>query len=298
MASQAQQGMMMSDQERALCAARSNHVDYAARDAMHYLGNYERIIPANLTRMMENAHDWEHLPFVHASSFAGIDCLDQGPWGWRARLHLPQDKGGGTQLLDLIADNERHYWVSTVFYGIGEGIEIHTQATQYDDQHIKVDVGFYLPEAPPNEEMAAMVLSYMQSQYATLYDEDAALMQGRQAALGARKKRPAYKDELTEICLGPLSEFATDKAHHLDTPNGAVVLRHVDGHWTVHDAVCPHMLGPLEGDCLKDGVLICPWHGYRFDVESGKNLDDKCGGLRQYWRVDIVDNELRLVPNR
>lgn len=31
-------------------------------------------------------------------------------------------------------------------------------------------------------------------------------------------------------------------------------------------SICTHLGGPLE---LKDGELVCPWHGARFDAASG-----------------------------
>lgn len=34
---------------------------------------------------------------------------------------------------------------------------------------------------------------------------------------------------------------------------------------------CPHRGGPLQA-C--DGLLICPWHGYRYDATTGECLDD------------------------
>jgi hypothetical protein len=37
---------------------------------------------------------------------------------------------------------------------------------------------------------------------------------------------------------------------------------------------CPHRLGPLDLDAACDGVVTCPWHGYRFDIETGVCLDD------------------------
>lgn len=34
---------------------------------------------------------------------------------------------------------------------------------------------------------------------------------------------------------------------------------------------CPHRGGPLaEGSLDEEGVVICPWHGYSFDVRTGK----------------------------
>jgi nitrite reductase/ring-hydroxylating ferredoxin subunit len=45
----------------------------------------------------------------------------------------------------------------------------------------------------------------------------------------------------------------------------------------VTDAECPHNRGPLEQGRLQDGVLTCPWHWYRFDVETGH-----CTTTRRY----------------
>jgi nitrite reductase/ring-hydroxylating ferredoxin subunit len=39
--------------------------------------------------------------------------------------------------------------------------------------------------------------------------------------------------------------------------------------------ICPHMGGPLgEATVCKDGTLECPWHGYRFSLETGRLVDN------------------------
>lgn len=39
----------------------------------------------------------------------------------------------------------------------------------------------------------------------------------------------------------------------------------------VTDAVCPHNQGPLDQGWVRDGrVVVCPWHWYRFDLDSGE----------------------------
>ena len=40
-----------------------------------HVGTYRRVLPVSLVRMYENTLDWEHLPFVHDSSFSSIECL-------------------------------------------------------------------------------------------------------------------------------------------------------------------------------------------------------------------------------
>jgi nitrite reductase/ring-hydroxylating ferredoxin subunit len=44
----------------------------------------------------------------------------------------------------------------------------------------------------------------------------------------------------------------------------------VDGDCRVTDAVCPHNRGPLEQGWVRDGrIVVCPWHWYRFDLDTG-----------------------------
>ncbi len=37
-------------------------------------------------------------------------------------------------------------------------------------------------------------------------------------------------------------------------------------------AQCPHRQGPLDDADLEDGfIAVCPWHGWRFDIRTGKS---------------------------
>ncbi len=280
----------LTDQQWALVRARPNAVDYTDLEHLHYLGNYTCDIGVSLTRMMENAYDWEHLPFIHNSSFSSIDIIDSGSWGWRAKLGVPR---GGYQLLDLRVDRANHYWVSTVFHGFGEGMEIHTQAREIDKNEINVDVRFYLPEKP-NMVMGPITLAYMKKQYKRLYDEDEGLMLGRQEALDSNKSKAQAPDRWS-VKLSDLDETQT---YPIALSSGRFVLRHHHGDWIVHSALCPHMLGPLDGEVLGDGILTCPWHGYRFDAKSGASLQPQCGALTKTPSLKISDTIISVSISR
>ena len=51
-----------------------------------HLGTYRRVLPVSVERLYENAIDWEHLAYLHRSSFARVECLEAGAWGFRARV--------------------------------------------------------------------------------------------------------------------------------------------------------------------------------------------------------------------
>ncbi|MEL6861185.1 MAG: Rieske 2Fe-2S domain-containing protein [Pseudomonadota bacterium] len=271
---------MLTEIEREKTETRSDVIDYNRIEGLHYLGNYVRRLPTNMARMMENAYDWEHLPYVHPSSFASIDLVDSGDWGWRAKLGVPGGIEPTHQMLDLIVDAQRNYWVSTVYHGPGEGIEIHTQATTLSEDEIEVDVRFYLPEAPADEATGAVILQYMQSQYKTLYDEDIDLMSGRQTALEDRSRWRKDRAEPSDIKVAAVTELDPEQTLTIETDSGRYCLRHFQERWHVHSAVCPHLLGPLQDSALDaDGYLTCPWHGYQFSIVTGESKDGQCQAL-------------------
>jgi len=48
-------------------------------------------------------------------------------------------------------------------------------------------------------------------------------------------------------------------------------LANVDGRFFAVDNNCPHMGGPLARGTLSGRELTCPWHGWRWDMTSGRN---------------------------
>ena len=49
---------------------------------------------------------------------------------------------------------------------------------------------------------------------------------------------------------------------------------HVNGAIAVLDGVCPHEGGPLGQGIVEEGRVVCPWHGYSFDVHTGTAEQD------------------------
>jgi nitrite reductase (NADH) small subunit len=50
-----------------------------------------------------------------------------------------------------------------------------------------------------------------------------------------------------------------------------VALFHVGGSFHALDGLCPHQGGPLGRGSLAGTVVMCPWHGWQFDVCSGQH---------------------------
>jgi nitrite reductase (NADH) small subunit len=50
-----------------------------------------------------------------------------------------------------------------------------------------------------------------------------------------------------------------------------VALYHVNGEFYAVDGVCPHAGGPLGQGMLRKNIVTCPWHGWQFDVTTGRH---------------------------
>ncbi|TMQ57637.1 MAG: Rieske 2Fe-2S domain-containing protein [Candidatus Eisenbacteria bacterium] len=45
---------------------------------------------------------------------------------------------------------------------------------------------------------------------------------------------------------------------------------------------CPHMGGELGEGLLSGEIVTCPWHGWRFNVKTGKNPESDVVGVRTF----------------
>ena len=51
-----------------------------------------------------------------------------------------------------------------------------------------------------------------------------------------------------------------------------ICLTHYKGKFSALDNRCPHQGGPLGEGSIENGMLRCPWHGWEFDIKTGKSI--------------------------
>ena len=253
------------------------------------VGVYERSLPVSAERVWENVRDWEHLPWLHASSFSSIECLDEGEWGWRARIGA----AGGDFTLELVIESDAPRYVSRTLDGAGAGTEIWTDVDAAGDEETHVQVSFWVPEVPA--ESAAQLARVFVNLYTGLWDEDELMMVRRGEELEAR--RGGTTSGRQPVVLGSFSEVQSQLPLVADFGGERFRVVEHDGALVAHGVVCPHRLGPLDDAPVQDGRVVCPWHGYAFDIVSGM----QCSGGRMRLpapprvEVDPATREVRLV---
>jgi len=254
-----------------------------AESRLPHVGTYRRVLPVSLERMYENTLDWEHLPHVHSSSFAAIECEAAGPWGWRARTTT---RDGEMLLLELRLDRECRRWITRTLEGANAGSEIWTHAFAVAQRRTDVVIDFFVPgvAAVDRDKIGAA----FSRTYARLYDEDVAMMVERQRQLDVRIE--AQRPESTPVCVGARDGLTLPMLVAFGGRMFHVV--RVGGELVAHATRCPHQLGPLPA--AQDGTVRCPWHGYEFDVKSGACTSGQVCRLPQAPLVAVRDGNVWL----
>ncbi|MHC4547732.1 MAG: Rieske (2Fe-2S) protein [Planctomycetota bacterium] len=71
-------------------------------------------------------------------------------------------------------------------------------------------------------------------------------------------------------------EVAPGSGRLVELEGKAIALFNVDGAHHALEDTCLHGGGPLHEGALAGTVVTCPWHGWEFDVTSGRcNLNPK-----------------------
>ena len=206
---------------------------------------YQRTVRASLARVRENVLDWEHLPWLHPETFSHVRLLERRADGFRVESATRGSAAGELVEIDVAFEPGGLAYHSRTVEGRGAGTDIVTRLESQGPHATHVAVEFLVPDVVP--ERADRIGAFYVGLYTRLWDQDEAMMVRRQALLDGRLASGMREVE-------------------------------VDGLRIRHATVCPHLGGPLNQVRVENGCIRCPWHGYRFDVRTGRSTDGR--GLR------------------
>jgi nitrite reductase (NADH) small subunit/3-phenylpropionate/trans-cinnamate dioxygenase ferredoxin subunit len=96
--------------------------------------------------------------------------------------------------------------------------------------------------------------------------------------------------------VGTVEAMPPGTARALEVNGLRIAVFNLDGDYVAVDGRCRHRGGPLEEGYVSDGVVMCPWHWWRYDLRTGRRLDDPSVLLARY-PVSVVDGYVRVdVP--
>ena len=72
------------------------------------------------------------------------------------------------------------------------------------------------------------------------------------------------------------------EAKEFEVGDKVVCVANVNGTITAMENVCLHMGGPLGQGYIEGGKIVCPWHGWEYDLRTGELGDDPKSKLAVY----------------
>ncbi len=94
--------------------------------------------------------------------------------------------------------------------------------------------------------------------------------------------------------LASIKEVSPGKSKIVDVGGKAIALFNINGTLYAINNRCTHVGGPLGQGSVEGNVVICPWHGSRFDITTGNVVGPPARRPVTTYRV-IVEGEDILI---
>jgi nitrite reductase/ring-hydroxylating ferredoxin subunit len=105
-------------------------------------------------------------------------------------------------------------------------------------------------------------------------------------------KKPPKRGE--KITVGRVEDVPEGRSATVELLNGTeLALYNVAGEFFAIENFCPHKGAPLADGQLSGHTVQCDWHGWRFDVRTGRCLTNKSDV--EAYEVVIEDGWIKIV---
>ena len=99
--------------------------------------------------------------------------------------------------------------------------------------------------------------------------------------------------KLEEFNLGPVSCIEDGGMLQVEIKGFTVLLSRRGSDVSAVDGICPHRGAQLASGTLNGNTVVCPWHEWEFDVETGCGLTNPISKLKCY-EVEVRGEDIIL----
>jgi len=92
-----------------------------------------------------------------------------------------------------------------------------------------------------------------------------------------------------------VSEIPAGAIKEVQIAGRACALANVGEKFYAIDNTCLHRGGPLGQGELQGTVVTCPWHGWEYDVTTGKMVQNPNAGVKCY-KAEVRGDEIYVDP--
>jgi nitrite reductase/ring-hydroxylating ferredoxin subunit len=96
------------------------------------------------------------------------------------------------------------------------------------------------------------------------------------------------------VKVAAVSDIPVGQGTHLDVHGVSFALFNAGGgRFHAMSSLCPHEDGPLAEGWLEGDAVVCPWHGFDFELSSGKCRVDEGLSIAVY-QVRVVGDAVEV----
>jgi 3-phenylpropionate/trans-cinnamate dioxygenase ferredoxin component len=96
------------------------------------------------------------------------------------------------------------------------------------------------------------------------------------------------------VAIGPVQELGEGQRLYVEIDERQIVIINLAGNYYAIADVCSHDDGPLGDGSIEGFEIICPRHGARFDIRTGKVLALPAFVDIPAYPVRVVDNQIEI----
>ncbi len=95
----------------------------------------------------------------------------------------------------------------------------------------------------------------------------------------------------TRMTIGRVEDWADGQARDVKVHKKPMTVVRQGEKFFAVNSICPHMGGPMSCGKVEDGCITCPWHDWKFSLETGKTPN---GHRLDRYEVTVEDGEVKV----
>ena len=99
---------------------------------------------------------------------------------------------------------------------------------------------------------------------------------------------------MAEYRIGEMTAFPKGSGRAIKVEGRTIALFNLGGELIAVDDGCPHMRASLACGVVRGRTVLCGWHGWQFDLDSGACMNVEWAKLRRY-PVTVRDGQVVLT---
>ena len=96
------------------------------------------------------------------------------------------------------------------------------------------------------------------------------------------------------VTVAKKDDIKSGECKVVDVKGKSVALHNVDGEFYATDNTCLHQGGPLGEGILDGSIVICPWHGWKYDVKTGVSPENPQVKVETF-EVKVEDDDVKVA---